>query len=130
MESQFVQSSPLQYPLEHFSCAVRFHDTACRARKHILALYLLLFSVLLENLHRFRRQQYLPIGVVRLGCCLLYDAIYSLNLALNLQHPGFKVDVVPLEAEQLAPSQSGGQIEVVEFNPPVSLNSRKKSASF
>ena len=45
----------------------------------------------------------------------MYDAIYSLNLALNLQHPGFKVDVVPLEAEQLAPSQSGGQIEVVEF---------------
>ena len=36
-------------------------------RYDILVLYLLLFSVRPENLHRFRRQQYLPVDIVRLG---------------------------------------------------------------
>jgi len=68
-----------------------------------------------QNVYRICRQRQGAVGVFRFQWGLDYLAVLPRDGSLNFQRTTVEVDVYPLQSQQLAPPQPGGEIEVVEL---------------
>ena len=113
VESNPGQSNLFQHPVEHVEHAVRRDETACRRGEHILTVG---FSPLVfENLHRILPDGHASIGVFRFQRSLYHLAIDPGDLAAHLNRASLQVDVLPLEAQQLAAPQPDGQLDIAHL---------------
>ena len=93
--------------------AVRRDGAARRRREHIFAVSFP--PLLFENLYCVLSDGHASIRVFRLERCLHHLAVDPGNLAAYLDRAPLQVDVLPLEAQQLTPAQTSGQLDVVQL---------------
>ncbi len=99
--------------MEHMEHAVWGDGAACGRGEHVFTVG---FSpLLLEDFHGIVPDGHAPIGVFRLERCLYHLPVDPGNLAAHLDRAPLQVDVLPFEAQQFAPAQARGQLNVVHL---------------
>lgn len=107
------QLRPLQHPVQHMADAVRRNRSAAGRGEHILTDPALLH--LLQHFHRILGDGDVPVGVLGFKRDFFYLSVDPGNLPFDMDHAVGEVDVLPLQSEQLAPAQAGGEVEIVQL---------------
>ena len=77
--------------------------------------------VLRQQLHHGGRQDNGAVGRLGLGFADNEFATHGIDLFVNVQFSGGKIQVIPPEGQQLAPAHAGGQFQEKEFVHPLRL---------
>lgn len=111
VEPEALTLRPLQHCLEPFPDGGRIHGGILldRGGEHPAGMNGLL--VIPEYLQHRGWEEYRPIVGPGLGWRGHQFAPYPVNLPLYPQRPGAEVQVPPLEGQDLAPAQAGGQLQ-------------------
>lgn len=114
VEADVGQACPIQRPVEHTQDAVRGYGPAGGGRKDPGAIprFLLLLR---QNSYRTICQQQGAVAVFRFQRRLDDLPVDPGHLAADAEVAPLQVDVLPLETQQLAPAQAGGQLHIVHL---------------
>ena len=99
-----------------------------RGREHPARVYRLF--VLPQHRYHSRRQDDLADGVLCLGRADLKLAAHIVDLFVHIQYANLEVQVVPLQRHELAPTQTGGQVQKEDFVVALELCLNKESLKF
>ncbi len=114
VEANLRQARSIQHPMEHMEHAVRGNRPAGRARKYIAAAGLLL-PLLLQNAYRIRPQRDGSVGILGFQRSLPHLAVDAPHLTAHPERLCGEINVLPLEAQQLASPETGCQLDVVHL---------------
>ena len=126
MEADHLQPGPFQDPVQHVQHAVGAHRSAAGRGEDIGAEPRLPFLLLPEHLDRLRREDDLPVGVLRFQRRLLHLAPDPRDLPLDVDAARGEVHVLPLDAQQLPAPQAGGQLRIVQLEHAAALRLREE----
>ena len=98
---------------EHIVHAVRGDGASIWGWEHILVVGL--GSLPFQNFYCLWRDRHRAVGVLCFQRCFHDLAVHSGNLPPHLDDGVLPVDVLPLQPQQLAPPQAGGQFNVVHL---------------